>query len=68
MQLFHVKIKKRIKKNKDLKIFLEQIEKYEKLFPLLTEGISEKHKNTIRTLLDKLTDEQKKEKIFLKVC
>ena len=58
------KLKKELKENKDLKIFLEQTENYEELFPLLTEGIPEKHKNKIRTLLDKLTEEQKKGKKF----
>jgi hypothetical protein len=58
------KLKKEIKENKDLQLFLEQSEKYEELFPLLTDGISEKHKKMIRTLLDKLIEDQKKGKKF----
>ena len=58
------KLKKEIKENKDLQLFLEQSEKYEELFPLLTDGISEKHKKMIRTILDKLIEDQKKGKKF----
>ena len=58
------KLKKEIIENKDLQIFLEQSENYEELFPLLTDGVSEKHKKMIRTILDKLIEGQKKGKKF----
>ena len=58
------KFKKEIKENKYLKIFLEQSEKYDELFPLFSEGKSEKHQNMIRNILNKLIEEQKKGKKF----
>ena len=58
------KLKKEIKENKNLKIFLEQSENYDELFPLLTEGISDKHKSMIRNILNKLIEEQKNGKKF----
>ncbi len=58
------KLKKEIKENKDLQLFLDQTENYEELFPLLTEGVSEKHKKMIRSILDKLIEEQKKGRKF----
>ena len=58
------KLKKEIKENKNLQIFLEQAEKYDELFPLLAEGASEKHKNMIRSILDKLLEGQKNGKKF----
>ena len=62
------KLKKEIKENKSLQIFLEQTEKYDEIFPLLTEKMSEKHKNMIKIILDKLKDEQTKgKKLFDKL-
>ena len=58
------KLKKEIKENKDLQLFLDQTENYEELFPLLTEGVSEKHKKMIRSILDKLIEDQKKGRKF----
>ena len=58
------KLKKEIKENKNLQLFLEQSEKYDELYPLLVENISEKHKNMIKNILDKLKDEQKNGKKF----
>ena len=58
------KLKKEIKENKNLQIFLEQTEKYDELFPLLTEGASEKHKKMVRNILDKLLEAQKNGKKF----
>ena len=58
------KIKKEIKENKNLQIFLEISEKYEELYPLMTEGLSDKHKKIIRKILDKLIQDQKNGKKF----
>ena len=58
------KLKNEIKNNKYLKLFLEQTEKYDELFPLLSEGLSEKHKNMVRNILDKLIQAQKSGKVF----
>ena len=58
------KLKKEIKENKYLKIFLEYSEKYDELYPLITEGLSEKQKDLIRTILNELIQEQKKGKKF----
>ena len=58
------KLKKEIKENKFLNIFLEQSEKYDELFPLITEGMTEKHKNMIRIILDKLIEKQNNGKKF----
>ena len=58
------KLKKEVKENKNLQIFLEQTEKYDELFPLITEGVSEKHKKMIRNVLDKLLEGQKNGKKF----
>ena len=58
------KLKKEVKENKNLKIFLEQTEKYDELFPLLAEEASEKHKKMIRSVLDKLLEGQKNGKKF----
>ena len=58
------KLKKEVKENKNLQIFLEQTEKYDELFPLLTEEASEKHKKMIRSVLDKLLEGQKNGKKF----
>ena len=57
-------LKKEIKENKNLKIFLENSEKYDELYPLITEGLSDNHKNKIRIILDKLIQEQKNGKKF----
>ena len=62
------KLKKEMKENKSLQIFLEQTEKYDEIFPLLTEKMSEKHKNMIKIILDKLKEEQAKgKKLFDKL-
>ena len=58
------KLKKEIKENKNLKIFLDLSEKYEELYPLITEGLSDKHKNIIRKILDKIIIAQKNGKKF----
>ena len=58
------KLKKEIKENKNLQIFLEQSEKYDEIFPLLTEKMSDKHKNMIKNIFGKLKDEQKNGKKF----
>jgi len=58
------KLKDEIKNNKFLNLFLEQSDKYDELFPLLSKGISEKHKNMIRSILDKMIKGQKSERKF----
>ena len=58
------KLKKEIKENKNLQIFLEQCEKYDELFSLLSEGISEKHKTMMKNVIDKLIEGQKNGKKF----
>ena len=58
------KLKNEIKNNKFLNLFLEQSEKYDELFPLLSKEVSEKHKNMIRSILDKLIEGQKAGKKF----
>ena len=60
-------LKKEIKENKNLQIFLENTEKYDELFPILTEGMTEKHKNITRDILDKLKEGQKKGKKFFNI-
>ena len=58
------KLKKEIKENKYLKIFIENSEKYDELYPLITEGLSEKQKNFIRKILNELIEGQKNGKKF----
>ena len=58
------KLKTEIKENKNLKIFVEQSEKYDELYPILTEELSEKHKKMIKKILNNLIQEQEKGKIF----
>ena len=58
------KLKKEIKENKNLQIFLENTEKYDELFPILTESMSEKHKKITRDILDELKAGQKCGKKF----
>ena len=59
-----IKLKKEIKENKYIKIFLENSEKYDEIYPLITDGLSEKYKKLIRKILDKLIQEQKNGKKF----
>ena len=58
------KLKTEIKENKNLQIILDLSEKYEELYPLITEGLLDKHKNIIRKILDKLIIGQKNGKKF----
>ena len=58
------KLKKEIKENKNLKIFLDQSEKYDELFPLLSEKMSEKHKTMMKNIIDKLVEGQKNGRKF----
>ena len=58
------KLKKEIKENKNLQIFLEQSEKYDELLSLLSEKISEKHKAMMKNLIDKLMEGQKNGRKF----
>jgi len=60
------KLKKEIEENKNLKIFSEQAEKYDELYPFLTEDLSEKHQKMVRKILDNLIQGQKEGKIFFK--
>ena len=60
------KLKKEIKENKNLKIFLDASEKYEELYPLMIDGLSDKHKNIIRKIIDKLIIAQKTGKKFFR--
>ena len=58
------KLKKEIKENQDLKIFLENTEKYDELYPLISEGLSNNHKTKIKIIFDKLIQGQKNGKKF----
>ena len=58
------RLKKEIKENKNLQIFLENAENYDELLPILTEGMSEKHKNIAKDIIDKLKEGQKNGKKF----
>ena len=58
------KLKKEIKENKNLKIFLEQSENYEELYNLLSEKFSEKHKTMAKNIIEKMKEEQKGGKNF----
>ena len=58
------KLKKEIKENENLKTFLENSERYDELYPILSEGLSEKNKKLLRKILDKLIEEQKNGKKF----
>ena len=60
------KLKKEMEENKNLKIYSEQAEKYDELFPFLTENLSEKHKKMVRKILDNLIQGKKEGKIFFK--
>ena len=43
---------------------MENSEKYDEIYPLITDGLSEKYKKLIRKILDKLIQEQKNGKKF----
>ena len=58
------KLKKEIKENKYLNKFLENSEKYDEIYPLIEDGLSESHKKLIRKIFDKLKQEQKNGKKF----
>ena len=58
------KIKKEIKENKNLKIFIDTCENYDELYTLLSEKLSEKHKTMAKNIIDKMKNDQKNGKKF----
>ena len=58
------KIKKEIKENKNLKIFIDTCENYDELYTLLSEKLSEKHKTMAKNIIDKMKNGQKNGKKF----
>ena len=57
-------IKKEIKENKNLKIFIDTCENYDELYTLLSEKLSEKHKTMAKNIIDKMKNDQKNGKKF----
>ena len=58
-------LKKEIKENKNLKIFIDTCENYDELYTLLSEKLSEKHKTMAKNIIDKMKNDQKNgKKIF----
>ena len=57
-------LKKEIKENKNLKIFIEQSENYDELYNLLSEKLSEKHKTMAKNIIEKMKNDQKNGKKF----
>ena len=57
-------LKKEIKENKNLKIFIDTCENYDELYTLLSEKLSEKHKTMAKNIIDKMKNDQKNGKKF----
>ena len=57
-------LKKEIKENKNLKIFIDKCENYDELYNLLSEKLSEKHKTMAKNIIDKMKNDQKNGKKF----
>ena len=57
-------LKKEIKENKNLKIFIDTCENYDELYTLLSEKLSEKHKTMAKNIIDKMKNGQKNGKKF----
>ena len=57
-------LKKEIKENKNLKIFIDTCENYDELYNLLSEKLSEKHKTMAKNIIDKMKNDQKNGKKF----
>ena len=57
-------LKKEIKENKNLKIFIDTCENYDELYTLLSEKLSEKHKTMTKNIIDKMKNDQKNGKKF----
>ena len=57
-------LKKEIKENKNLKIFIDTCENYDELYNLLSEKLSEKHKTMTKNIIDKMKNDQKNGKKF----
>ena len=52
-------LKKEIKENKNLKIFIDTCENYDELYTLLSEKLSEKHKTMAKNIIGKMKNDQK---------
>ena len=57
-------LKKEIKENKNVKIFIDTCENYDELYTLLSEKLSEKHKTMAKNIIDKMKNDQKNGKKF----
>ena len=57
-------LKKEIKENKNLKIFIDTCENYDELYNLLSEKLSEKHKTMGKNIIEKMKNDQKNGKKF----
>ena len=57
-------LKKEIKENKNLKIFLDECENYDEIYNLLFEKLSEKHKAMAKNIIEKMKIDQKNGKKF----
>ena len=57
-------LKKEIKENKNLKIFIDTCENYDELYTLLSEKLSEKHKTMAKNIIEKMKNDQKNGKKF----
>ena len=57
-------LKKEIKENKNLKIFIDTCENYDELYNLLSEKLSEKHKTMAKNIIEKMKNDQKNGKKF----
>ena len=57
-------LKKEIKENKNLKIFIDTCENYDELYTLLSEKLSEKHKTMAKNIIDKMKNDRKNGKKF----
>ena len=57
-------LKKEIKENKNLKIFLDECENYDEIYNLLFAKLSEKHKTMAKNIIEKMKNDQKNGKKF----